>query len=84
MTDPIVTAAAPELIAVIKALQAFNAAMGPDPTKWVVNYPGAKLIETGTILQQLPALASAEGGVAINALDSLYAGWIAKLGGPAA
>jgi hypothetical protein len=81
--NPLLTAAAPELIAVIKALQAFNAAMGPDPTKWALNYPGAQLILTGTVLNQLPLLATAEGGVAVTQLDSIYAGWITKLSAPA-
>ena len=81
MTDPVLQAAAPELIAVVKALQAFNAAMGPDPAKWALNYPGAQLILTGTILQQVPLLATAEGGAGITALNNVYAGWITKLGG---
>jgi len=82
--NPILTAAAPELIAVIKALQAFNAAMGPDPAKWALNFPGAQLILTGTILTQVPVLATAEGGAAITQLDNVYAGWITKLTPPAA
>ena len=81
MTDPVIQAAAPELIAMIKALQQFNADMGPDPTKWVVNFPGSKLKETGTIMLQLPALATAEAGAGLTALDNVYAGWITKLGG---
>ena len=79
--NPILGAAAPELIAIIKALQSFNAAMGPDPAKWALNFPGAQLILTGTVLNQLPLLATAEGGVAITQLDNVYAGWIAKLQG---
>jgi len=77
--NPVLTAAAPELIAVIKALQAFNAAMGPDPAKWALNYPGAQLILTGTVLQQVPALAAAEGGAGMTALNTVYEGWITKL-----
>ena len=77
--NPLLTAAGPELIAVIKALQAFNAAMGPDPMKWALNYPGAQLILTGTVMQQLPTLATAEGGLAISQLDNVLSGWITKL-----
>ena len=77
--NPVVAAAAPELINVVTALEAFNAAMGADPSKWAFNYPGAKLILMGTILQQLPLLATAEGGAGMAALDNVYAGWIAKL-----
>jgi hypothetical protein len=79
MSSPVLTAAAPELIAVIKALQAFNAAMGPDPAKWALNYPGAQLILTGTVLQQVPLLATAEGGAGMTALNNVYEGWITKL-----
>lgn len=81
MTDPVLQAAAPELIAIVKALQAFNAAMGADPAKWALNYPGAQLILTGTVLQQVPLLATAEGGAGMSALNNVYAGWITKLGG---
>lgn len=79
--NAVVAAATPELIAIITALQSFNAAMGPDPTKWAINYPGARLILAGTVLQQLPLLATAEGGAGIAALDNLESGWIAKLKG---
>ena len=39
MTDPVIQAAAPELIAMIKALQQFNADMGPDPTNGASTFP---------------------------------------------
>jgi hypothetical protein len=79
--NPIVSAVAPELIAVIKALQSFNGAMGPNPLLWATNYPGAKLILTGTILQQVPALALSETSFLVTQLDNIYAGWVTKLGG---
>lgn len=81
MSTPALQAIAPELIAIIKALQAFNAAMGTDPAKWALNFPGAQLILTGTILTQVPLLAEAEAGAGIVALNNVYAGWITKLGG---
>lgn len=77
--NPFVSAALPGLIAVVTALEAFDNAMGPDPAKWGLNFPGAKLILTGTVLQQLPVLATAEGGAAIAGLNGVYAGWITKL-----
>jgi len=80
--NPIVTAAAPELIAMIKALQQFNADMGPNPAMWPANYPGAKLKETGAIMLQVPALATAEGGAGLTALNNVYASWITKLTPP--
>jgi hypothetical protein len=83
MTNPIIAeieaAAAPSLIAVLQALQQFDAAMGNDPLQWPVKYPGAKLILAGTVMSQLPTLAQAEGGVVTSSLNSVYAGWITKL-----
>ena len=75
----ILAIAAPELRAVITALLAFNAAMGPDPLKWALNYPGAQLILTGTIMQQVPALGASFGGAGITALNNVLTGFLAKL-----
>ncbi len=82
--NPVLSAAAPELIAMIKALQQFNADMGTNPALWGVNFPGAKLKETGAIMLQVPALATAEAGAGLTALDNVYAGWITKLTPPTA
>jgi hypothetical protein len=77
--DPLLVAVTPELRAVIMAVLAFNAAMGPDPLKWAINYPGAQLILTGTIMSQVPALGASFGGAGITALDKVWTDLLAKL-----
>lgn len=77
--NPILAAAAPELIAIIKAIEQFNASMGPDPTQWVVKFPGAQTVLVGTVLLQLPAIATAEGGALQTLLNTTLNGWISKL-----
>lgn len=74
-------AAAPVLIADVQAIKQFVASMGPDPSKWVLNYPGAKLILVGTILQGLPELAQAEGTALDTAIGSHLDAVLAKLQG---
>lgn len=82
--NPIFAAASPELIAAINALKVFIASMGTDPTKWAVNYPGAKLILVGTVLQQVPLLTQSEVGALDTAIDAQLNSLIAKLIPPAA
>jgi hypothetical protein len=53
--------------------------MGPNPALWVVNYPGAKLKLLGNIALQLPALATSEGGLLENVINTTTSGWITKL-----
>ncbi|MGA7524692.1 MAG: hypothetical protein WBW84_19745 [Acidobacteriaceae bacterium] len=77
--NPIVVAAAPELVAVIEAIQSFITTMGPDPTQWIVKFPGASLALQGAVLLQLPTLATAEGGALQSAINTTLAGWISKL-----
>lgn len=77
--NPILTAAAPELIAILKAIQAFNTTMGPDPTQWVVKFPGAQTVLIGTVLLEVPALATAEGAALQTSINSTLSGWITKL-----
>lgn len=77
--NPVVTAAAPELIAILKAIQVFNTTMGPDPTQWVVKFPGAQTVLIGTVLLQVPALATAEGAALQTGINNTLNGWIAKL-----
>jgi hypothetical protein len=72
-------AVSPEARAMIAAIVAFNNAMGVDPAKWAFNFPGAKLILDGTMLQQLTAMVPALGGLAITNLNSFWAGVAAKL-----
>lgn len=57
MTSPVVTAIAPELIAIVKAAQAFVANLGADPTKLPVTAGPALGIFINTVaLQGVPAL----------------------------
>ena len=77
--NPVLVAVAPEIQAMLKALEAFDNAMGADPSKWVLNFPGAKLILDGNMLQQLTAVAPALGGLAVSGLNAVWAGLAAKV-----
>lgn len=72
-------AAIPTGIAILQALKAFDAVMGPDPTQWVLKYPGARLVLAGTVANQLLPLLQSEGGVVVGALDAEYGNLITKL-----
>jgi hypothetical protein len=72
-------AVAPEILNMLTALEAFDNAMGPDPQKWITNFPGAKLILDGTLLTQLTAAVPALGGLAVSGLNSVWAGLAAKV-----
>ena len=85
--NPLATAAAPELIAVLQAIQTFNTNIGPDPTKWTLNLPGALTVLLGTVQLQVPALATAEVGAIQGEVNTKLAAWITSLqnlGKPAA
>ena len=77
--NPLVTAASPELIAVLKAILQFNANIGADPAQWPLKVPGAFTVLLGTVQLQLPALAAAEAGALQADVNSKVEGWIAKL-----
>jgi len=77
--NPVLVTVAPEIQAMLKALEAFDNAMGVDPEKWMANFPGAKLILDGTMLQQLTAVVPALGGLAITSLNGFWAGLAAKV-----
>ena len=77
--NPVLVAVKPEILAIIAALTAFDNAMGPDITKWPQNFPGAKLILDGTVLQQLVAAEPALGGLAVSGLNGVWAGLAAKV-----
>jgi hypothetical protein len=84
MTDPVVTAAVPGLIAVLQAIKQFNANIGPDPAKWPLTVPGALTILLGTVQLQLPALATAEAGALQTDVNSKIDSWITSLQAKAA
>lgn len=77
--NPALVTVAPEILTIIKALEAFDNAMGPDPEKWRANLPGAKLVLDGTVLQQLVAMVPALGGLAVSSLNGFWAGIAAKV-----
>ena len=77
--NPALVAAAPSLIKILQAVQQFDANMGPDPTKWVVNYPGASLSLIGQIDLLLPGLVTAEVGAVQAVITNKTNGWIASL-----
>jgi hypothetical protein len=77
--NPVLVTVAPEIQNMLKALEAFDNAMGADPAKWAVNFPGAKLILDGTMLQQLTAVVPALGGLAVTSLNGFWAGLAAKV-----
>ncbi len=77
--NPYLSAAAPELIVVFKAIQTFIANVGTDPTKWALTVPGALTVLIGTAQLQVPALVAAEEGVIASNANTTIAGWIAKL-----
>lgn len=77
--NPALVAAAPSLIAVLNAIKQFNTDIGPDPTKWALNFPGAQMRLLGTINLQIPQLAVAEGGAVQNALNTQVDSWISQL-----
>jgi hypothetical protein len=79
--SPFVSAAAPELVIVLQALQQFLTNIGTDPTKFAVTFPGALQVFLGTAELQLPALAGAELGAVQTAANAKIASWIAKLQG---
>lgn len=72
-------AAIPSAIAALQAIQQFNTDMGADPTKWVLNYPGASLKLLGTLQMQVPSLLTAEGGAVQTEINGKLSGWITTL-----
>jgi hypothetical protein len=77
--NPIAAAAAPSLIAVLEAIQAFNTNIGANPAEWPLKVPGAFTVLLGTVQMQLPALAAAEAGTLQADVNAKLAGWIASL-----
>jgi hypothetical protein len=80
--SPFLSAAAPELIIALKALQTFLTNLGTDPTKLALTFPGAAQVLLGTLQLQVPALASAEIGAVQTELNSKISALITKLQPP--
>jgi hypothetical protein len=77
--NPFEQAAIPTAIAALQAFQQFETDLGTDPTKWALNYPGAKLKFLGTLSLQLPVLAQAESGALMGAANTQISSWITTL-----
>jgi hypothetical protein len=77
--NPILSAAAPELVIVLQALQQFLTNIGTDQTKFAITLPGALQVFLGTAELQLPALAGAEVGAVQTAANARIASWITQL-----
>lgn len=84
MTNPVVTAAAPEIIAVLQAAQTFINNLGPDPTKFVITAGPAAQVFLGSVGLQLPAALNAEWGAVQTDINGKLASAIASLQKPAA
>ena len=79
MSNPIVTAAVPSLVATLQALQAFISNLGTDPTQVAIKFPGALQVLLGSVELQFPALATAEFGALQTDANARIASWIASL-----
>jgi len=79
VTNPVVTAAAPSLIAVLQSVQAFISNLGTDPLQIPVKFPGALQVLIGTVEMQAPVLASAEFTTLQNEAIAKISGWITTL-----
>jgi hypothetical protein len=77
--NPVVTAGVPELVAVLKSLQAFITNLGTVPEQVPIKFPGALQVLLGTVEMQFPALASAEFGALQTDVSTKIQGWITKL-----
>jgi hypothetical protein len=77
--NPVLVTVAPEIIAIMQALEAFDNAMGPNPADWVGNLTPAKLTLDGAVLKQLQLMAPALAGLGISELNSVWSGIISKV-----
>jgi len=82
--NPIVAAAAPQLIQILQAVQTLVINMGTDPAQIAIKFPGALAVFLGTVEMQLPALAASEIGAAQTAANAKISSWIASLQAQAA
>ena len=77
--SPILVAAAPSLIAVIKAFQQFEADIGTNPLTMVANFLPAKIKFLGTVGLLVPGLETAEVGAVVGIVGNVTNGWISQL-----
>ena len=81
MTDPVVEAAVPSLVAVLQGVKTFVSNLGTDPAQVPLKFPGALAVFLGTVQLQFPALASAEFGALQTDVNGKIDSMIAKLQG---
>lgn len=79
MSDPVVQAALPSLVAVLEAVKTFVTNLGTDPAQVPVKLPGAVAVLLGTVQLQFPALATAELSAVQTDVNSKIDGLIANL-----
>jgi hypothetical protein len=77
--SPILAAAAPSLVAVLQALQAFITNLGTDPAQVAIKFPGALQVFLGTVEMQAPTVAAAEIEALQSAANSKISAWITSL-----
>jgi hypothetical protein len=78
-TNPVLAAAAPSLIAAIKAVQQFETDIGTDIAKWPITIPAAKLKLLGALGLLVPGLETSEVSALGTIINTTTSGWIAKL-----
>jgi hypothetical protein len=78
-TNPVLIAAAPSLIAAIKAIQQFETDMGTNIAQWPVTIPAAKLKLLGALGLLLPGLETSEVSALGTIINTTTSGWIMKL-----
>ena len=77
--NPIVVAAAPSLIAAIKAIQQFETDIGTDISKWPLTVPAAKLKLLGALALLLPGLETSEVSALGTVINTTTSNWITQL-----
>jgi len=77
--NPVVSAAIPSAIVVLKAVQAFIANLGTDPLQVPLKFPGAAQIFLGTVEMQVPELASSEFAALQADVNVKLNAWITSL-----
>jgi hypothetical protein len=78
-TNPVLTAAAPSLIAILQAAQTLIANLGTDPAQIAAKFPGAVQVFLGTVEMQVPALVQGEIGALQTDVNAKIAGWITSI-----
>lgn len=77
--NPVLTAAAPAIVAVLQAAKQLITNLGADPAQIVAKAPGAFSVFVGTVEMQFPSLVSAELGAVQTDVNAKIDALIAKL-----